>query len=67
MGGGRLSPLLCLKVHGAEGIYQKLLRAGVRIVEELHRRKTYQYFRIMDPSGNLIEIFEAVSSLSIAS
>jgi catechol 2,3-dioxygenase-like lactoylglutathione lyase family enzyme len=54
------APLLCLKVKNIEEVCQQLQTVGVKIAEHLSRQHNYQYFRVADPSGNLIELFEGL-------
>ncbi|PYK14326.1 MAG: hypothetical protein DME55_15390 [Verrucomicrobia bacterium] len=63
---GTCGPLLCLRVTNLQEAYRMLSARGVKIVEELRQQKSYCSFRVADPSGNLVEIFESTSSATPA-
>jgi ADP-ribosylglycohydrolase/catechol 2,3-dioxygenase-like lactoylglutathione lyase family enzyme len=57
--GVNTTTMLCLKVSDVSQAYALLQNSGVKVRLPICRRKGCEFFHVCDPSGNLIEVFEA--------
>jgi len=57
-----VTTMLCLKVENAPSAYEHLHKFKADLVGTVATRKGVRFFHVRDPSGNVIEIFEAKSN-----
>ena len=59
-----MSTILCLKVGNIASAYDHVRKRNIEVLGHIDARKGVRFFRVRDPSGNIIEIFEAKTPTS---